>query len=177
MNAVVGTACFSGSGSVGSGEAGRDRRERAVAEPAAVRMQRVPGPVFSVGESGMPQCSAAACRNEPAALRAELAQFRPAVGNARAAAGALRAFPGQARLVAAERWTGASARRVTCDQSASSSSARIIGSEVLTPCPISGRGAPMTVLPSASMRTKSPMAGAASAEEGEPAARARRGPM
>ena len=45
---------------------------------------------------------------------------------------------------------------VTCDQSASSSSARIIGSEVLTPCPISAPVAPITMRLSGSMRIRTP---------------------
>ena len=63
----------------------------------------------------------------------------------------------------------------TLDQSASISSAMIIGSEVFTPWPISGERAPMNVVPSFSMRTSKPIAGAESAEEGEPAARESRG--
>ena len=43
---------------------------------------------------------------------------------------------------------------VTCDQSASSSSARIIGSDVLTPCPISAPVAPITMRLSGSMRIR-----------------------
>src|SRR6185369_2054927 len=64
----------------------------------------------------------------------------------------------------------------TFDQSASISSAMIIGKEGFTPWPISGERAPMKVVPSFSMRTKRPIAGAESAEEGE-AARASRGAM
>ena len=45
---------------------------------------------------------------------------------------------------------------VTCDQSASSSSARIIGSDVLTPCPISAPVAPITMRLSGSMRIRTP---------------------
>ncbi len=44
----------------------------------------------------------------------------------------------------------------TCDQSASSSSARIMGSDVLTPCPISAPVAPMTMRLSGSMRIRTP---------------------
>ena len=44
----------------------------------------------------------------------------------------------------------------TCDQSASSSSARIIGRDVLTPCPISAPVAPITIRLSGSMRIRTP---------------------
>ena len=54
---------------------------------------------------------------------------------------------------------------LTFDQSASSSSAMIIGKAVLTPCPISGLRAPITVRPSASMRMNRPSSRLASAAD------------